>query len=290
MSRLGDALAAGEFVVTGEVAPPRGTDASGMLGDASALAESCAAINVTDNQAATLHMSSVAASRMLLDEGVEPVLQLTARDRNRLALQSDLLGAAALGVQNLLLLTGDHQRHGDHPHATGVFDVDSTQLIQIAAGLNEGRDMTGQELEGPTDFLIGAATFPDAEPWDVQLRRTEAKIAAGATFFQTQAFFDPDKLARAVEAIHEMGAKVLAGILLLKGPGVVRYINQHVAGLFVPDEVSRRIGEADEPLEASLDFAAEQVAVAAQIADGVHVMPLGLGIRVPEILERAALN
>lgn len=289
MSQLGEALDAGRFVVTGELAPPRGTDVTAMRRSAEMLAPFCHAVNVTDNQAATLHLSPLGAARILLDDGIEPILQITARDRNRLALQSDLLAASALGIENLLLLTGDDPRHGDHPEARPVFDVDSTQLIGVAAGLNEGKDMTGQALEGPTSFLIGAATFPEAEPWDIQLRRTETKVRAGASFFQTQAFFHADKLERAVEAVRGLGARVIAGVILLKGPRVIEYINANVAGLFVPEEIAARVGESADPLEASVDLAVEQVTVARAIADGVHIMPLGLDERVGEILERAGI-
>jgi 5,10-methylenetetrahydrofolate reductase len=289
MSRLSNALESGEFAVTGEVAPPRGTDTSAMLDSARILEACCHAVNVTDNQAATLHLSSLGAAALLSDEGIEPVLQITTRDRNRLALQSDLLAAAALGIENLLLLTGDDPRHGDHPETRSVFDLDSTQLIQVATSMNEGRDMQGQVLSGATRFVIGAATFPEAEPWDIQLGRTKNKIAAGARFFQTQAFFDPDHLERAVREIRASGARVLAGVLLLKGPGVIEYVNRNVAGLFVPEAVSERIAAGPDPLEASIDFAIEQVAQAAEIADGVHIMALGLDDRVPEILERSGV-
>jgi 5,10-methylenetetrahydrofolate reductase len=290
VSRLRDAIQAGDFVITGEVAPPRGTNAEQMLASAEILAPLCHAVNVTDNQAATLHLASLGAARLLLDAGIEPIMQLTARDRNRLALQSDLLAAAAFGVENLLLLTGDDPRHGDHPESRAVFDIDSTQLIQVAKSLNSGTDMRGQALDGATDFLIGAATFPEAEPWDIQLRRTAAKVSAGARFFQTQAFFDPEHLARATDEIRGLGASVIAGVLLLKGPRAIEYINSSVAGLFVPDDIAERISLADDPLEESIDFSVEQVIQAREIADGVHLMALGLDDRVPEILERAGLS
>ncbi len=284
MSRLKELFDAGEFVVTGEVAPPRGTDLSAMHASVGLLAPYCHALNVTDNQGATLHLSSLAASRAILDRGIEPIFQQTCRDRNRLALQSDLLAAWSLGLENVLVVTGDDPRAGDHPHAKGVFDLDSTQLAEIARGMNEGHDMMGRELKGATDFYIGAAMFPEAEPWDVQLARIEQKIAAGVRFFQTQAIFDMDKLQRAVDAVRPMGAKVIAGVLVIRSPRVVTFVNEHLAGLMVPDHIAERIRVADDPAEEAIALAAEQVRDIRDIADGVHVMPLGLDAAVGRIL------
>jgi 5,10-methylenetetrahydrofolate reductase len=234
-------------------------------------------------------MSSIVASKLLSDTGAEPIFQQTCRDRNRLALEADLLAAWALGLENVLFVTGDDTRSGDHPEAKGVFDVDSTQLIAVARGMNEGVDMQGRPLSGATGFYIGAASFPEAEPWDIQRARIESKVAAGARFFQTQAFFDPDKLARAVEATHAMGAKVIAGVLVLRSPRVVDFVNEKLAGLFIPEAIGERVKGADDPAEAAIDLAIEQVAVARGIADGVHIMPLGIEARVPEILSRAGV-
>lgn len=284
MSRLGDALARGEFVVTGEVAPPLGTDLTALRRSISVLGPHCHALNVTDNQGATLHLASLAASRVVLDMGFEPIFQQTCRDRNRLALQSDLLAAWTLGIENLLVVTGDDPRGGDHPHAKGVFDLDSTQLIEIARGMNESRDMLGRPLSGGTGFVVGAAMFPEAEPWDVQLVRAVRKVDAGAGFFQTQAVFDLDKLARATEALHEHGAKVIAGILLLKSPRVIEFINTKLAGLMVPPVIEARIRGAEDPAAEAVEFAREQVAACREICDGVHIMPLGLDDAVGDIL------
>jgi len=284
MSRLKELFDAGEFVVTGEVAPPRGTDLSGMHASVDLLAPYCHALNVTDNQGATLHLSSLAASRAILDRGIEPIFQQTCRDRNRLALQSDLLAAWSLGLENVLMVTGDDPRAGDHPHAKGVFDLDSTQLAGIARAMNEGHDMTGRELKGATGFYIGAAMFPEAEPWDVQLSRIEQKIAAGVRFFQTQAIFDMDKLQRAVDAVRPMGAKVIAGVLVIRSPRVVTFVNEHLAGLMVPDRIAERIRRAEDPAEEAIALATEQVRDIRDIADGVHVMPLGLDAAVGRIL------
>ena len=284
MSRLRDTLEAGEFIVTGEIAPPKGTDLSHMFESVDLLAPYCHAMNVTDNQGATLHLSSMVASKMILERGIEPIFQQTCRDRNRLALQSDLLAAWALGLENVLLVTGDDPRAGDHPHAKGVFDLDSTQLAQIVAGMNESLDMMGRELKGGTDFYMGAAMFPEAEPWDVQLARTEQKIEAGVRFFQTQAVFDIGKLERAVEALRPLGAKVIAGVLVLRSPRVIDFINNRLAGLMVPEPIADRIRRAEDPAEEAVRLAAEQVREIRDIADGVHIMPLGLDAAVGRIL------
>jgi len=291
MSRLRDALARGEFVITGEVAPPHGTDYSAMLDSVRKLSPVCHALNVTDNQGATLHLSSLAASRVVLENGggCEPIFQQTCRDRNRLALQSDLLAAWTLGLENVLVVTGDDPRGGDHPKAKGVFDLDSTQLLEVTKGMNGGLDMNGSPLDGATDFFMGGALFPEAEPWDIQLERALQKIDSGATFFQTQAVTDIDKFARAAEALAPTGAKLIAGILLYKSPRVIKFINERLAGLMVPAWISDRIEAAENPLEEAIAIATEQARELRGIADGVHIMPLGSDDAVVRILTDAGL-
>jgi 5,10-methylenetetrahydrofolate reductase len=290
MSSLRDLLEAGEFVVTGEIAPPLGTDLTAMRASIGTLMPVCDAVNVTDNQGASLHLSSLAASRVVLDMGCEPIFQQTCRDRNRLALQSDLLAAWTLGLTNLLAVTGDDPRGGDHPEAKGVFDLDSTQLAQVARGFNEGHDMKGRDLKGATDFFIGAAMFPEAEPWDVQQARIEEKIAAGVRFFQTQAIFDVEKLARATEVAHAHGAKVIAGILVLRSPRVIDFINKRLAGLMVPEHIADRIRGAADPAEEAVKLATEQAAQLRGVADGIHVMALGLDSAVPRIVRESGVR
>jgi 5,10-methylenetetrahydrofolate reductase len=284
MSRLREALERGEFVVTGEIAPPKGADLSGMREAVETLGPHCTALNVTDNQGASLHLSSLAASKAVLEMGYEPIFQQTCRDRNRLALQSDLLAAWSLGLENVLMVTGDDPRAGDHPHAKGVFDLDSTQLAEIARGMNDGHDMMGRNLAGGTGFYIGAAMFPEAEPWEVQLGRIERKIEAGVRFFQTQAIFDIAKLERAVTALRPLGVKIIAGVLVLRSPKVIDFVNGKLAGLMVPNHIAARIRAADDPAEEAVRLAAEQVREMRSIADGVHVMPLGLDREIGRIL------
>jgi methylenetetrahydrofolate reductase (NADPH) len=292
MSRFRHMLERGEFVITGEVAPPHGTDYSAMLSSLSKLSPYCHAVNVTDNQGATLHLSSMAASRVVLDAGggCEPIFQQTCRDRNRLALQSDLLAAWTLGLENVLVVSGDDPRGGDHPKAKGVFDLDSTQLIEVTRALNNGTDMNGTPLDGGTDFLIGAALFPEAEPWEIQLERAYQKVEAGAEFFQTQAITDVDKFARAAEALSPTGAKLIAGILLFKSPRVIKFINERLAGMMVPDWISVRILGAENPLDEAVAIATEQARQLRDIAHGIHIMPLGSDEAVVRILEGAGLR
>jgi len=290
VSRLRDALEAGRFVVTGEVAPPLGTDLAAMKAAVELLAPVCDALNVTDNQGASLHLSSLAASRAVREMAVEPIFQQTCRDRNRLALQSDLLAAWTLGLENVLVVTGDDPRGGDHPQAKGVFDLDSTQLLQVTTAMNAGTDMLGRPLKGGTDFYAGAAMFPEAEPWDIQLARTEEKITAGARFFQTQAIFDLDKLVRAVDAVHAAGAKVIAGIIVLRSARAIAFINEHLAGLMVPDHIADRLRGAEDPAEEAVRLATEQARAIRDIADGVHIMPLGLDAAVPRIVREAGIR
>ena len=291
MSRLKDALARGEFVITGEVAPPHGTNYGAMLDSVRKLSPLCHALNVTDNQGATLHLSSLAASRVVLENGAgcEPIFQQTCRDRNRLALQSDLLAAWTLGLENVLVVTGDDPRGGDHPKAKGVFDLDSTQLLEVTKGMNAGLDMNGAPLDGATDFFMGGALFPEAEPWEIQLERALQKIDAGATFFQTQAVTDIDKFVRAADALAPTGAKLIAGILLYKSPRVIKFINERLAGLMVPAWISDRIEAAENPLEEAIAIATEQARELRGVADGVHIMPLGSDDAVVRILEGAGL-
>lgn len=289
MSRFRDALERGEFVVTGEVAPPLGTDLSAMKRTVETIGPLCHAVNVTDNQGATLHLSSLAASRAVLDMGYEPIFQQTCRDRNRLALQSDLLAAWTLGLENVLIVTGDDPRGGDHAQAKGVFDLDSTQLAAVARGMNQGHDMLGRELDGATDFFIGTAAFPEAEPWDVQLARSVRKIEAGARFFQTQAIFDLEKFSRAVEDLRPTGVKIIAGVLLLKSPRVIDFINNKLAGLMVPEAIGERIRASSDPFSESVQLATEQVHALSQIADGVHIMLLGSDDALEQILAGAGL-
>jgi 5,10-methylenetetrahydrofolate reductase len=228
MSLLQQQLNAGRFVVTAEIAPPKGADPGEALAKARALGE-VAAVNVTDNQGANMRMSPLAMAALLAREGREPILQMTCRDRNRLALQSDLLGAGALGIENLLILSGDHARFGDHPGARSVFDLDSVQLQQAVGEMMLGRDLAGRPLSGaPPRFFAGAAVAPEAEPFELMFQKYAKKVQAGARFFQTQAVFDVPKLERFITAARPLRAPVLLGVLLLKSARMARFLNENI--------------------------------------------------------------
>lgn len=249
-SRLERILRAGHFAVTAELGPPQSADGSVIRRKAGLLRGNCDAVNVTDNQTAIVRMSSIGAGTILVAEGLEPVLQMTCRDRNRLAIQSDLLGAYALGMRNLLCLTGDHQQFGNHPTAKNVFDVDSVQLVQIVAEMRDrkvfqcGDAFDGQEPR----FFVGAAAAPFADPRDYRPYRLAKKVAAGADFIQTQLVYDVDAFAGYMEKVRELGvherAYILAGVGPLKSPGMARFMAKNVPGLLVPDRVVKRMTEA----------------------------------------------
>jgi 5,10-methylenetetrahydrofolate reductase len=283
MSLLEQQLAAGRFVVTAEIAPPKGTEVAGALGQARRLT-GVTAINVTDNQGANMRMSPLALAALLVREGYEPVLQLTCRDRNRMALQADLLGAAALGIENLLLLSGDHPRFGDHPQARAVFDLDSVQLLQTVDGLTRGRDLVGKALSGTPRFFPGAAVAPEAEPFELMFQKYCKKVDSGARFFQTQAVFDPCKLETFMAAARPLGRPVLVGVLLLKSPKMARFLNANIPGVQVPETFIQRLERAAEPLAEGVAIARELVAAARELCQGVHLMTLGHEEKIAEIM------
>ncbi len=283
MSLLEQKLAAGEFVVTAEIAPPKGVETCGELQKAKALT-GVTAVNVTDNQGANMRMSALAMAALLVREGVEPIYQLTCRDRNRMALQSDLLGAAALGIENLLVLSGDHVRFGDHPGSRVVFDLDSVQLLQVLGALGEGRDMVGKPLRGLPRFFTGAAVTPEAEPFELMFQKFSKKVEAQARFFQTQAVFNPLKLEQFMDAARQAGRPVLLGVLLLKSPKMARFLNENIPGVRVPQELIARLESAADPLAEGVAIARDMVGHARRLCQGVHLMTLGHEERIPEIL------
>jgi len=239
---------------------------------------------VTDNQGANMRMTPLLVAGMLCQNGIEPVLQLTCRDRNRLALQSDLLGAAALGVENILLLSGDHARFGDHPEARSVFDLDSVQLLQTVNNLQQGCDMVGKPLAGAPQFFSGAAVSPESEPFELMFQKYRKKVDAGAQFFQTQAVFDGVRFEKFMVEADKLGVPVLAGILLLKSARMARFLNENIPGVRVPETLIARLEKANDPIEEGIAIAKETVATARKCCQGVHLMTLGYEERIPEIL------
>ncbi len=283
-SQLQQKLMAGKFVLTAEVCPPKGCDCSEFLGKARQLAHLVDAINVTDNQGATMRISPLAAAALLSREGIESIYQLTCRDRNRLALQSDLLGAAALGITNVLALSGDHISFGDHRTGKPVFDLDSVQLLQTIKGLGAGQDLAGKKIDGAPAFFVGAAAAPEAEPFALTLFKLEKKVTAGAQFFQTQAIFDPERLALFSESVRPLQVKVIAGILLLKSAGMARYVNSNIPGLKVPAHFIAELEAAADPLATGVAIAKRLAAACKPHCDGLHIMAMGREELIPEIL------
>jgi len=282
-SHLAQTLNANKFVITAEVAPPKGCDPSGLLRATAGVAPFVDAVNVTDNQGANMRMTPLVAAGMLVAEGIEPILQLTCRDRNRLALQSDLLGAAALGIHNILALTGDAIGCGDHPRGRAVFDLDSVLLLQAASSLNNGADMNGAPLAGATRFFAGAAAAPEVEPFAATRPKLAKKAAAGARFFQTQAVFDPQRLALFCDTVRPLGVKVIAGVLVIKSARMAEFINRNIPGLQVPQAAVERLRAADDPAAEGVRIAAELAAQCRAVCDGIHIMAMGRDEVVPEI-------
>jgi len=292
MSQLREALAAGRFAVTGEIGPPKGTHIEPVLEEAERhLKGRVVAVNVTELQTAVMRTGSLAVCRLLLERGIEPVLQVVCRDRNRLALQSDLLSAAVLGIENVLLLTGDHVLLGDHPQARPVFDLDSVHLIQAASALEAGRDLAGHDLDGAPTFFKGCVVAPGSEPMEPQILKLRKKVEAGAQFVQTQAVYDPARFETFIEAAADLGVPILVGLVILKSAGMARYMNEKVPGVDVPDALVRRIGEAakEDRKKVAAEIAADLIRAVRPMCQGAHLMTLGWDDVVPDILARAEL-
>ncbi len=284
ISQLQQKLDAGQFVITAEVCPPKGCDCHAFLAKAKALQGWVDAINVTDNQGANMRISPLAAAALLVREGIEPIFQITCRDRNRMALQSDLLGAAALGIRNVLALTGDHITFGDHRQGKPVFDLDSVQLLRAMTGLADGKDMAGNALQGAPRFYPGAAAAPEAVPFEPTLAKLEKKVAAGARFLQTQAVFEPTRLCAFRDAVAPLGVKVVAGILLLKSAKMARFVTRNIPGLRVPEHLVAELESATDPLACGVAIAARLAAELKPFCDGLHIMAMGREDLIPEIL------
>ena len=278
------------LLVTSEVVPPKGTDMSEVLKAVEHVRGVVDAINVTDGSGAIMRASSLAVSKAILDAGVDPIFQITCRDRNRLALQADLLGAHILGIRNVLALTGDDPKAGDHPDAKPVFDLTSAQLMQAARGMAEGKDLAGKELKGAAQFCIGAAADPGAKDLDVEFKKFEAKIAGGAAFFQTQAVFEPEPVRRFMARAKAYGKPVLVGCLVLKSAKMARYMNEHVWGIHVPDDQIARLEGVKDPRAESVAMMAELLNSIKDVADGFHFYPLGWDDLVPQALKVAGIR
>jgi len=295
-SNLEKVLKAGHFAFTGEVGPPRGTDIEAVKKKAGYLKGKVDSVNITDNQTAMVRMSSWAASIILLSEGLEPNYQMVCRDRNRLAMQSDILGASAHGIKNMLCLSGDHQQFGDHPQAKGVFDIDSMQLINMVKKMrDDGKFLGGADIDSPPEIFIGAAANPFADPFEWRVHRLAKKINAGADFIQTQCIYNMEKMREWIKQANDMGLTekvyILAGVTPMKGLGMARYMKNNVPGMDVPDEIINRIKGVDKKKQADegIKMACEQIEEFKEMKGvaGVHLMAIEWEHKVPEIAELA---
>ncbi|WP_278000548.1 methylenetetrahydrofolate reductase [Nodosilinea sp. LEGE 07298] len=284
--RLRTAAQAGQFLVTAEVMPPKGGNPEHMLAMGQLLKGRVHAVNITDGSRAVMRMSSWAAALLLQQQGVEAVCQVACRDRNRIALQADLMGAYALGVRNILALTGDPVKAGDHPEARGVFDLESVRLLKLLDKLNCGVDSNDKPLtDGALDLFAGAAIDPQSTSWSGLQRRFETKVKSGAQFFQSQMITDFDRLAKFMDQVASgYNRPVLAGIFLLKSAKNANFINRHVPGAHIPQATIDRLAAASDPLQEGVQIAAEQVQAARQVCQGVHLMAVRREDLIPQIL------
>ena len=287
-----NAVANQEFLVTAEVAPPKGGNPARMLAVASKLKGRVHAVNVTDGSRAVLRMSSVAASAILLQHGIEPICQIACRDRNCIGLQADLMGAYGLGIRNLLALTGDPIKAGDHKTSKAVFELESVRLLKLISKLNLGVDFNDKSLpDEPLDLFPGAAVDPQLKSWSGLQKRFEKKLEAGAQFFQSQMITDFDKLDKFMNQIATGSDKpVLAGIFLLKSAKNAQFINNYVPGVNIPDSIIERLARAKQPLQEGMKIAAEQVKLARTMCQGVHMMAVKKEDLIPEILDMAGIK
>ena len=301
-TRLKQTLDAGKFAITGEIGPPRGADHTFVIERTQLIADYCDGINTTDNVRGIPTMSSTACARLVLDAGGEPIMQLATRDRNRISIESELYGAYALGIRNVLFITGDRIVMGPHSNAKLVFDIDSIQALQLASHIMKGTDFAGEELEGTPQFFTGATFNPYADSIETEVRRAEQKRDAGAQFFQTQAIFDIDRFEIFMDSIRDLELKVLAGIIPLRGPKNARFMNANIPGIKIPEEYIKRLeaagkglkedAERDALREEGLLLASEIIKSIRKIkgVDGLHLMGIGKKENIPELVKRAGLS
>jgi methylenetetrahydrofolate reductase (NADPH) len=293
ISRFEEAIKSDKFVITTEVAPPKGTNLEKMLHHIDILKDKVDAINVTDHQSSVMRFPSLGGCLAIKEKGGEPIMQMTCRDRNRMALEADLLFAYTRGIRNVLCLTGDAVPVGDHKEAKGVFDLDSLQLLMAIRQLMSGKDLGGNELNGPVEFCMGAIVTPEAQPLEPQLIKFEKKVEAGAQFFQTQAIYDLENFASFMKYARKFNTKILAGIVLLASARMAKYMTENVPGIFVPQDMIDELSKTpkEEMLAKGIEIAGRTIATLKKeaLCDGVHIMAIGREEVVPDILAAAGL-
>ncbi|MBA7566142.1 Bifunctional homocysteine S-methyltransferase/5,10-methylenetetrahydrofolate reductase [subsurface metagenome] len=292
-SSFKEVLNSGKFVITSEVAPPKGTNLEKVLHHIELLKDKVDAINVTDHQSSVMRFPSIGGCLAIKEMGGEPILQMTCRDRNRLALQAELLLASTRGINNVLCLTGDAVPVGDHKEAKGVFDLDSLQLLKTIRIMESGQDLGGNNLDGAVEFCAGATVTPEAQPLEPQLIKFEKKVEAGAEFFQTQGIYDLDNFAKFMENARKFQVKILAGIILLSSARMAKYMTANVPGIFVPQNLIDELAAVpkEEMLNKGIEIAGRMIDALKKdsICDGVHIMAIGKEEVVPDILSAAGL-
>jgi methylenetetrahydrofolate reductase (NADPH) len=297
MGKYREACESGRFVVSGEIGPPKGTNVEVMLHDIDLLKDLVDGLNATDNQSGVMRLGSMAVGHEIVTRGGDCIYQLTCRDRNRLAIENDLLSAHFLGLRNVLCLTGDHVSVGDHKDAKEVYDFESVQLIQCIKKMNEGYDWAGNELDGATDFYIGAVVTPEADPIEPQKLKFQKKVEAGAQFFQTQAVYDMDNFSRFMDYARTVtegkDVKIMAGLVVLTSLGMAKYMNKFVPGIFVPEDLLEEMASVpkEDAMLKGMEICARHIKFCKEhdVSDGVHIMAIGKEEIVPDILKMADL-
>ena len=289
MSNLSDSLANNDFTLTAELNPPKGTDLRDVMASGEALKDLVTAFNLTDSAASRMAMAPIAVAHLLADRGIESTLQIAGRDRNRLAIQADMLAAHALGVANIVCMTGDPPSAGDHPEATPVFDLGAEDIIRAASSLASGRDLAGNALNDGPNFYRGAVVNVAVPDLGREIARMETKIEAGAQFFQTNAVYDPSGFEAFMQRVRDFNVPILAGIIMLKSAGQARYMTEKIPGVVVPDRLTEELERAANPAETSVAITAAIVRDVAPMCHGVHIMAIGWERRIPEVMEAAGV-
>ena len=291
MSKLSTNLKSGKFTVTCELNPPKGTDLEKLFKKADMLKDRVVAINITDSAGSNMTMAPIAVSHFLKHRGIEPILQMTGRDRNRIAIQADLIAASDLGITNILTMSGDPPQHGDHPEAKPVFDLNSTQVLDAMKSMQAGKDLGKNALEGNPEFFRGAVVNPGAKDLETEFVKMEEKVSSGAQFFQTQAIFEPDALEKFMITAKKFDVPILAGIIVLKSTKMANYLNSYLPGISIPENIikSLDLSDRDAIKKESVSITANIIKEIQDMCDGIHVMAIGWENTIPNILDESKI-
>ncbi|MFL2761896.1 MAG: methylenetetrahydrofolate reductase [Dehalococcoidia bacterium] len=289
-SLFSEKLSKNQFVITTELNPPKGTDLEPLISKALALRDSIDAFNLTDSHSAKMSMAPIAAAHKLKINNIESILQVACRDKNRISLQGDLLAAHALGIENILCMTGDNPKAGDHPDAKGVFDIDAVSLIKAASTLTSGYDLSGSKLSGSPSFCVGAVVNPSAQDLDSEIARLEQKMDSGAIFFQTQGIYDVKQFLRFMRRIEHTGAKVIAGVMVLKSAKMANFFNENLFGVSVPNKIIKELESSKNNRQTTSKITTEIIQEIKEACHGIHIMALGWEDLIPEILFESNIN